>query len=326
MNWIRLAIRTTQEGVEPLTGKLLSIGVNGFEIEDQQEIFHLYQEDLKNWGETATRPAEDQRVTVSVYLPDNPTSEYLIHGVEKSIQDLKSMDSFGDFGDLSVNTAHVKEEDWANNWKQHFKSFSLGKRMRIQPTWEAVNAQELEHTCVLRIDPSMLFGSGTHESTQLCLEAMEAVLQEDDFMLDIGCGSGILGLMAILLGAKKSILIDLDPNVAEVVLQNAIDNQIDSDQYQVMVADILKETSIQEWLTQENPNLICANIVADVLIELEPIVRKMIKPGGKFVGSGIIRQRQKDVEKVFLKQGWTLEFMQERGEWVAMVFQCPDTL
>lgn len=221
------------------------------------------------------------------------------------------------FGRLAVELANVREEDWANNWKQYFKPLTVGERLVIKPSWEEYDPTD--GRTVLEIDPASSFGTGQHNTTQLCLELIEKNLRDDDRVLDLGCGSGILSIAAVLLGADSATAVDISQNSVETAKENASKNNIPTEKYTAYCGDIISDNALVEKIGGEF-DIIAANIVADVLIAMSPLFEKFLKKGSKLILSGIIIERADEVIEAVKSKGYTLVEIREKDGWAAVSF------
>ena len=212
----------------------------------------------------------------------------------------------------------MKEDDWANNWKQYFKPLPVGRNLLIKPSWEEIPEQN--QRIILEIDPASSFGTGQHHTTRLCLELLEEVIQKQDKILDLGCGSGILSIGGILLGAESATAVDIVENSVRTAVENAGKNHIPTEKYQAYCGDICQDSDLREKIG-ENYNLICANIVADVLIAMAGLFRGFLKQDGYLIVSGIISERADEVISVLEQNGFVKIKMQERDGWAAVLLQ-----
>ncbi|MGN0593947.1 MAG: 50S ribosomal protein L11 methyltransferase [Hominimerdicola sp.] len=322
MNWIEIDIFTTTEGIEPLTGSLLGMGINGFAIKDAKDFDDFLNDKDANWDyiDDDLMGLKNCETTVTVYLPENAQGLENLEAVKLELKALKNRDSENAFGRLEYELKNVKEEDWANNWKQYFKPLCIGEKLLIKPSWEQVNEGETRK--ILEIDPASSFGTGQHNTTQLCLELVEKNISEGDKILDLGCGSGILSIGALLLGAESATAIDIDENSVKIAKENAEKNNISSDIYTAYCGNVIEDKALVEKIGS-GFDLLCANIVADVLIGMSGIFAGFIRSGGTLIVSGIIDQRKEEVLDVIKAQGFELIEIKEKEDWVAASFKAP---
>jgi len=319
MNWVELDIFTTTEGIEAVTGSLLGMGINGFVIKDAQDFRDFLNDKSANWDyiDDDLMGLKDCETTVTVYLPENAQGLENLEAIKLELKALKGRDIEDKFGRLEYELKNVKEEDWANNWKQYFKPLCIGEKLLIKPSWEKAAPDEKRR--ILEIDPASSFGTGQHNTTQLCLELVEKNLSDGDRILDLGCGSGILSIGGILLGAKSATAVDIDENSVKIAKENAAKNNIPEDVYTAYCGNIIEDKALVEKIGT-GYDLLCANIVADVLIGMSGSFAGFIKDGGTLIVSGIIDSRKDEVLDVIRAQGFKLNEIREKEDWVAASF------
>ena len=236
--------------------------------------------------------------------------------VKEMLKNAKENEKEIDFGSLDITVKNIKEDDWANNWKKYFKPFAVGDKIVIRPSWEEYNDDG--NKTVLKIDPGHVFGTGTHETTQLCIELIENYLKKDDMVLDIGCGSGILSIASLLLGAKYADAVDIDPNAIDIAYTNAGMNDIGRETYDVVSGNILEDEDLNEKYSGKKYDVVEANIVADVIIALTDKIPQYIKDGGVFISSGIIVERLDDVLEALKGHGFEVLEVKKKKGWSAI--------
>ena len=320
MNWIEIDIYTSADGIDPLTGSLLGMGVNGFVIKDAADFEEFLSDKTVNWDyiDDDLMGLKDCETTVTVYLPENAQGLEYFEAIKLELKALKARDTENKFGRLEYELKNVKEEDWANNWKQYFKPLCVGEKLLIKPSWEQVDPAEKRK--ILEIDPASSFGTGQHNTTQLCLELLEKNLTDGDRLLDLGCGSGILSIGALLLGAKSAYAVDIDANSVKIAAENAAKNNIPQDIYTAKCGNIIDD---DELVTEIGVgyDVVCANIVADVLIGMSGKFAGFLKDSGTLVISGIIDSRKDEVIDVIKGEGFELKEIREKEDWVAASFK-----
>ncbi|WP_296626886.1 50S ribosomal protein L11 methyltransferase [uncultured Negativibacillus sp.] len=311
MNWTEVKIYTTSEGIEPLTGSLLDLGIQGFMIEDAKDFDEFLHDTTPHWDyidQEVMAHMKDCETSVTLYLPNNPQGMEEMAAAREILARLKSQDTEGLYGRLEMELKNLNEEDWSNAWKKYYHPVKVGKHLVVCPSWEEYDRQPDD--VVLTLNPGMAFGTGTHDTTRLCMELLEEYLTKDDCVLDVGCGSGILAITAALLGAKEIKGCDIDEVAVKVAGENADLNGV-GDRIAFHRGDL---TSQVEGSFQ----VICANIVADVIIRLSQDVGKYLAEGGIFITSGIIDTREQDVRDALDRCGFEVIDRRTSGGWVAM--------
>jgi ribosomal protein L11 methyltransferase len=320
MDWIQVVIYTTSKGIEPVTGRLYRLGAAGVEIEDENDFNDFLEHNRQYWDyvDDALREKMAGETRVKVYLADNEQGAQTLADIKAGMLELRALDAAQEFGRLAVDLAKMSEEDWANNWKQYFKPITVGEKIMIKPEWEEL-PPEAQGRTVFTVNPGMTFGTGAHETTRLCIEALERNVGEGSLVLDLGCGSGILSIIALLLGAAHAVAVDIDPIAQATAYENARLNGIGKDRYTVLTGDVITDGSLRAAISAQSYDVVVANIVADVIIALAPFVPPLLKEGGAFICSGIISQRRDEVAAALRENG--LEpggFYEEKG-WAAIV-------
>ena len=307
MEWIEVFVATSQMGLEPVEGVLYQCGLNGLMIHDEADFAEFLENPNREWDYVADELVEEkqeQTTGITFFLRDNLYGREQLSQIKSALQSVKETEKELDLGSLEVTMKNVAEEDWANNWKKYFKPFPVGDKIMIKPSWEELPAQT--DKIILKIDPGHIFGTGTHETTQLCMELIEKYVKKDDMVLDIGCGSGILSIASLLLDAKEADAVDIDPNAIQIAYENSDRNDIDRSRYHVKAGNILEDEDLQASYSGKKYDLVAANIVADVIIALTKQVPDYIKDGGIFLCSGIITERKEDVLEALKAAGFAV--------------------
>lgn len=319
MEWIEVFVATSQMGLEPVEGVLYQCGLNGLMIHDEADFPEFLENPNREWDYVADELVEEkqeQTTGITFFLRDNLYGREQLSQIKSALQSVKETEKELDLGSLEVTMKNVAEEDWANNWKKYFKPFPVGDKIMIKPSWEELPAQT--DKIILKIDPGHIFGTGTHETTQLCMELIEKYVKKDDMVLDIGCGSGILSIASLLLDAKEADAVDIDPNAIQIAYENSDRNDIDRSRYHVKAGNILEDKELQASYSGKKYDLVAANIVADVIIALTKQVPDYIKDGGIFLCSGIITERKEDVLEALKAAGFAVLDIKEKTSWVAI--------
>lgn len=319
MDWIKVVIYTTSEGIEPLSGRLYQLGITGLEIEDEQDFKDFLENNKQYWDYVDDELIKEKEgeTEVIAYVSDNAAGHEMLMAIRNTVAELKSLDEDNEFGRLEIEIDNTKEEDWANNWKKYFHPLEVGKKVMIKPEWEELS--EPTDRIVFNINPGMSFGTGSHYTTQLCIENLEDYVKSGVKVLDLGCGSGILSIISLLLGADSAFAVDIDPNAADIAYENAQRNDVDISKYTVKAGDIITNEELQKEIAQNKYDVVLANIVADVIIALAPKAKEFMKEGGVFITSGIIEDRVEDVKTALVKCGFTVVKIDQRKDWVSIV-------
>ena len=318
-NWIEIFIETTKEGFEPVSGIIYQCGITGVMIEDADDFEEFLENPARDWDYIEDELVEQKHNAkngITFFVRDNMNGKETFELVKEMLKNAKENEKEIDFGSLDITVKNIKEDDWANNWKKYFKPFAVGDKIVIRPSWEEYNDDG--NKTVLKIDPGHVFGTGTHETTQLCIELIENYLKKDDMVLDIGCGSGILSIASLLLGAKYADAVDIDPNAIDIAYTNAGMNDIGRETYDVVSGNILEDEDLNEKYRGKKYDVVEANIVADVIIALTDKIPQYIKDGGLFISSGIIVERLDDVLEALKGHGFEVLEVKKKKGWSAI--------
>ena len=309
MDWLELHIDTTHTGLEPVETMLSALGIDGVVIDDETEFHDFLESNRQYWDYV------DENLEASMHGKSRVTADETgfaqMGEVRLALEDLKARRS--DCGTLLLSLENLRDEDWENNWKQYYKPMEIGQRLLVIPQWEQVDPGQ---RVPLILDPGLTFGTGSHATTRLCLTALEKTVAQGDRVLDLGCGSGILSIAALRLGASQALAVDIDDKCLDVAYENAALNGIGKDRYTVRVGDVLSDGSLRREL-EGSYDIVVANIVADVIIALAPLVPSMLRPGGTFLCSGIIDDRAEEVRAALEAAGWTVLETQSADGWFA---------
>lgn len=319
MDWLKVTVYTSSAGTEPVSGRLMQLGITGLEVEDEAEFNDFLEETKDTWDyvdeDLIEKMSGESRVIA--YVSDDVSGRELLCQIKSSIAELKEMNDGEIFGTLRVECEDTKTEDWANAWKQYFHTMEVGEKILIKPQWEELDAPT--DRVVFNINPGMSFGTGSHETTQLCLTELEKYITPGCNMLDLGCGSGILSVVSLLLGAEAAVAVDIDPNCIDTAYENSDMNGIDRAKYKVISGNVLTDPEVIKEISALQYDVVAANIVADVIIALAPAAKKYMKDGGVFIASGIIDGRQDEVIEAITSAGFTVVDTMRRKDWWAVV-------
>lgn len=312
MKWNQFRLKTTTEAEDIVSSMLADLGIEGVQIEDK---IPLTQSDKEQMfvDILPDMPEDDGCAYLTFYLDEEVDKHEMLLKVR---QELEEMRSYLNVGDCTIEESQTEDVDWVNNWKQYFHQFYIDDILVI-PSWENVEAKDSDKM-VIHIDPGTAFGTGMHETTQLCIRQLKKYVTEDTEILDVGCGSGILGMLALKFGAKHSVGTDLDPCAIDATYENMDNNGISRDQYEVMIGNIIDDKEVQDKVGYEKYDIVAANILADVLIPLTPVIIHQLKKGGIYITSGIIEDKEEVVVEAVKKAGLEVLEVNHQGEWVSV--------
>lgn len=308
-NWIEVTIKTTTEAVEPITNILYEQGAGGAVIEDPKDFLFQKKNEL-DWDyveEEVFKKNEEDDVLIKTYVSEEKNVMEFVEIIKQKVLGLKD---FGiDIGEGIVSLDQVNEADWANAWKAYYKPTKVGQRVVVKPTWEDYAMQDGD--LIIELDPGMAFGTGTHETTSMCIRELEKYVNKDSKVFDIGCGSGILAIAAAKLGAKEVVAVDLDEVAVKVAKENVLENKVEKS-VSVMhgnLTDVIKDKA----------DVIVANIIADIIKILAKDVQNFMKEDAIFISSGIILDKVEEVKESLIENGFEIVEVQKLGEWSAIV-------
>lgn len=312
MKWNQFRLKTTTEAEDIVSSMLADLGIEGVQIEDK---IPLTQSDKEQMFVDILPdiPEDDGCAYLTFYLDEDVDKQELLLKVR---QELEEMRSYLNVGECTIEESQTEDVDWVNNWKQYFHQFYIDDILVI-PSWENVEAKDSDKM-VIHIDPGTAFGTGMHETTQLCIRQLKKYVTEDTEILDVGCGSGILGMLALKFGAKHSVGTDLDPCAIDATYENMDNNGISRDQYEVMIGNIIDDKAVQDKVGYEKYDIVAANILADVLVPLTPVIIHQMKKGGIYITSGIIEDKEDVVVEAVKEAGLEVMEVNHQGEWVSV--------
>ena len=295
MNWIEVHIDTQPAELDGLCARLEELGITGLVIDDEADFKNFLENNHQYWDYVDESLLQEKKglCRVTFYLSDDPDGRRRLAAAEDLAAGLPG---------ARLSRAAVQDADWENNWKQFYKPMEIGKRLLVIPEWEQAGAPDRVE---LRLNPGLTFGTGSHATTRLCLQALDAHISGGERVLDLGCGSGILSIAALRLGAAEAFACDIDDKCVDVAYENAAINGIGRDRYTVRWGNVVTDRALQKELGGEY-DVVVANIVADVIIGISPQVRPFLKEGGLFLCSGIIDDRAEEVEDHLRRDGWEI--------------------
>lgn len=319
MDWLQVKIITTSEGIDPVCSALYDMGITGVQISDKDDFKEFLENNRKYWDyvDEELEKLKDEDSCITVYFPADASGLEQLASVKSRLGELKSLDVSKSLGSLNIHIENMRDEDWAENWKKYFKPLEIGKNILIVPEWEK-DVPDTNKTKFL-INPGVSFGTGSHESTKMCIEEIEKHLKKGDIILDLGCGSGILSVIALLIGASDATAVDIDPMAVETAYSNLALNGLSREIYHGFAGDITTDTKLCETLSEKKYDIVLANIVADVIIALSSFVKNFMKDDGTFICSGIIIDRLDEVVEKLESEKLKVVEIRKMGEWAAII-------
>lgn len=306
MDYTKVTVYTKSEGVDMVSAALYDIGILGIQIMDKNDFEEFLKDNLRAWDivdEELMSSMMSKETQISFYLENDEKKEELLSEIRKMAESFSEEETFGR---MKIEETPVKDEDWANNWKKYYKPLRIGEHIVIKPTWEEAELKDGDIT--VELDPGMAFGTGSHASTHMCLEFLEKTIKKGDRVLDIGTGSGILGIAALKLGAESVTAVDIDPLAVKIAKENAALNGFSEPEFTVFEGDLADKVSGEY-------DVVLANIVADIICELSKSVGKYVKDGGKFITSGIIEFKADNVRKALSENGIRIIEEKNQKDW-----------
>ena len=312
MKWNQFRLTTTAEAEDIVSSMLMDLGIQGVQIEDR---IPLTEEDKEQMFVDILPdiPEDDGKAYLTFYLEEEEDKGSILMRVRNELEEMRS---YLNVGECTIEESQTEDVDWVNNWKQYFHQFYIDDILVI-PSWEKVEAKD-EDKLVIHIDPGTAFGTGMHETTQLCIRQLKKYVTEGAQILDVGCGSGILGMLALKFGAAYSVGTDLDPCAIDATHENMEANGISKEQYEVMIGNIIDDKAVQDAAGYERYDIVAANILADVLVPLTPVIVRQMKPGGIYLTSGIIDDNDAGVTEAFKAAHLEILEVNYQGEWVSV--------
>ena len=308
--WLEIVLNAKSEELDLISATLIANGVPGLAVEEEEEFRTFLEENRQDWDYVDDELMEQMKGVsrIKFYVTDDAD------GQKQLTQYLKGID-------LPYTSVRLREYDWAHSWQKYYRPLAIGKTIYIVPEWERDTAQIPEGCTSILMNPGLTFGTGSHASTQLCLEGVEEHTVPGRSVLDLGCGSGILSIAALCLGASEAVAVDIDPKAVDVAYENAELNGIGKDRCRFLAGNVIADKSLVAELKELKAPLVLANIVADVIIPLAPVVPELLAEGGTFVCSGIIDKRGDEVAAALEKNGLKVIRRFEKNGWIALAAQ-----
>jgi len=312
MKWNKYTLKTTSKAEDIVISTLADLGIQGVEIEDKQP---LTEEDKRQMfvDILPDMPEDDGVAYLNFYLEPEDDNEAILKRVEEELEELRV---FLDIGEGTIIRSETEDKDWINNWKQYFHQFYVDEILII-PSWEEVREEDRDKM-IIHIDPGTAFGTGMHETTQLCIRQLKKYVKPGDEVLDVGTGSGILSIIALKLSAGHALGTDLDPCAVSAVEENKAVNGIPEGAFDMLIGNIIDDRQVQERAGYEKYDIVTANILADVLIPLTPVIKSRLKPGGIYITSGILDVKEQEVREAVEGAGLAVVEITRQGEWVSV--------
>lgn len=312
MKWNRFTIKTKTEAEDVIISALADVGVEGVEIQDKQPLTETDKEqmfvDIMPEG-----PADDGIAYLNFYLEEDTETTPVLERVRAVLEEVRG---YMDIGEGTITESQTEDKDWINNWKEYFHQFYVDDIL-IVPSWEEVKEEDKDKM-ILHIDPGTAFGTGMHETTQLVIRQLKKFVTKDTQMLDVGTGSGILGIVALKLGAAHVVGTDLDPCAIPAVADNKEANDIKDETFDMLIGNIIDDKEVQDTVGYEKYDIVTANILADVLVPLTPVIVNQMKKGAYYITSGILDVKEEVVVKAVKEAGLQLVEVTHQGEWVSV--------
>ena len=315
MQWLELTIQTSSAGIELVAERLTVLGYDSFIMDDQREFQDFLEQNQQYWDYVDEELARQMEgiSQIRLYLEDCAGAMEAVSDLKDQMRLLQSQYPGRDLGSLEIALANLQDEDWENNWKQYYQPLPIGEKLLVIPQW--LKPENKENRLPILLDPGMIFGTGAHASTQMCMIALEEAIDGGETVIDLGSGSGILSITALLLGASTAIGVDIDPKAEDIARENAAINGLMADRFTAVTGDVIGDRAKMEQLSAPGYDIVLANIVADVIIPLSPLIPHFLKPGGLFICSGILDKRLEEVKTAITAAGLVIQRVRTMQDW-----------
>lgn len=325
MEWLEVTIKTISPAIDLLGARLTAIGYDSFIIDDSEDFSEFLKDNTQYWDYVDEDLARKmQNVSqIRLYLPHDAQAPEQIAQLKSELEVFRAQNPDTDLGSLEVSLQNLQEEDWEESWKQYYQPIPIGKKLLIVPQW--LSPENPEHRIPVVLDPGMIFGTGAHASTQMCLRALEQTIHGGERVIDLGSGSGILSIAALLLGAQEATGVDIDPKAEDIARENAALNGLTAPKFRAVTGNVIGDKAMMESLSESGYDVVLANIVADVIIPLSAVVPHFLRPDGVFICSGILNTRLPEVERAIEAAGLTITQREMQEDWCRLTARRSDS-
>lgn len=325
MEWLEVTIKTISPAIDLLGARLTAIGYDSFIIDDSEDFSEFLKDNTQYWDYVDEELAQKmQNVSqIRLYLPHDAQAPEQIAQLKSELEVFRAQNPDTDLGSLEVSLQNLQEEDWEESWKQYYQPIPIGEKLLIVPQW--LSPENPEHRIPVVLDPGMIFGTGAHASTQMCLRALEQTIHGGERVIDLGSGSGILSIAALLLGAQEATGVDIDPKAEDIARENAALNGLTAPKFRAVTGNVIGDKAMMESLCEGGYDVVLANIVADVIIPLSAVVPHFLRPDGVFICSGILNTRLPEVERAIEAAGLTITQREMQEDWCRLTARRSDS-
>ena len=325
MEWLEVTIKTISPAIDLLGARLTAIGYDSFIIDDSEDFSEFLKDNTQYWDYVDEELARKmQNVSqIRLYLPHDAQAPEQIAQLKSELEVFRAQNPDTDLGSLEVSLQNPQEEDWEESWKQYYQPIPIGEKLLIVPQW--LSPENPEHRIPVVLDPGMIFGTGAHASTQMCLRALEQTIHGGERVIDLGSGSGILSIAALLLGAQEATGVDIDPKAEDIARENAALNGLTAPKFRAVTGNVIGDKAMMESLSEGGYDVVLANIVADVIIPLSAVVPHFLRPDGVFICSGILNTRLPEVERAIEAAGLTITQREMQEDWCRLTARRSDS-
>ena len=315
MQWLEVTVKTISPAIDLLGDKLTAMGYDSFIIDDAEDFQTFLEENTQYWDYVDEELAEKMTgiSQIRLYIEDDANAPEKISLLRGELAAFKAQHPGKDLGSLEVTLDSLKEEDWENSWKQYYQPIPIGEKLIIVPQW--MEPDPSSDRIPVLLDPGMIFGTGAHASTQMCLRALERAVAGKERVIDLGSGSGILSIAALLLGADTAIGVDIDPKAEDIARDNAALSGLTAPRFQAVTGNVIGDRAMMEQLSQGGYDIVLANIVADVIIPLSVVVPNFLRPDGLFICSGVLNTRLDEVKTALEQAGLEIAEIETQDDW-----------